>query len=79
MDYPHPLGVHQVHRFQQTKLGALNEWCPEYKLCSAEVDRGHGVPLSPPPPAVAAPAAKPKVVPAKAKVGGVPVAKAVAA
>lgn len=35
IDFPHPLGVHQVHRW----LGAqasLDDWCPEWKLCSGE-------------------------------------------
>ena len=58
MDYPHPLGVHQVHRFQAARLGALDEWCPEYKLCSAEVDRGLRAQMVPRPEVVAAALAK---------------------
>jgi hypothetical protein len=34
IDYPHPLGVHQVHRWQEDKLATLEEWCPEFRLCS---------------------------------------------
>lgn len=38
IDFPHPLGVHQVGRFlhpgQQMK--SLDDWCPEYKLCSSD-------------------------------------------
>jgi hypothetical protein len=34
IDYPHPLGVHQVHRW--LKEQKLEEWCPEYKLCSKD-------------------------------------------
>ena len=33
IDYPHPLGVHQVHRYIQNEALSLDEWCPEYKLC----------------------------------------------
>jgi hypothetical protein len=36
IDYPHPLGVHQVHRWLETQMLSLDEWCPEYKLCSEE-------------------------------------------
>jgi len=36
IDYPHPLGVHQVHRWLETQMLSLDEWCPEYKLCSSE-------------------------------------------
>lgn len=36
IDYPHPLGVHQVHRWLKTQMLSLDEWCPEYKLCSTE-------------------------------------------
>jgi len=36
IDYPHPLGVHQVHRWLQEQMLSLDEWCPEYKLCSTE-------------------------------------------
>jgi hypothetical protein len=36
IDYPHPLGVHQVHRWLKTQMLSLDEWCPEYKLCSVE-------------------------------------------
>lgn len=34
IDYPHPLGVHQVHRWVKAQMQSLDEWCPEYKLCS---------------------------------------------
>ncbi len=34
IDYPHPMGVHQVHRWLKTQMQSLDEWCPEYKLCS---------------------------------------------
>lgn len=38
IDYPHPLGVHQVHRWLKAEehMVSLDEWCPEYKLCSVE-------------------------------------------
>jgi hypothetical protein len=38
IDYPHPLGVHQVHRWlkEEEQQLSLDEWCPEYKLCSVE-------------------------------------------
>jgi hypothetical protein len=36
IDYPHPLGVHQVHRWLKKQMLSLDEWCPEYKLCSTE-------------------------------------------
>ncbi|KAF4630409.1 hypothetical protein G7Y89_g7730 [Cudoniella acicularis] len=36
IDYPHPLGVHQVHRWLKTQMVSLDEWCPEYKLCSKD-------------------------------------------
>ncbi|KAH8798962.1 hypothetical protein F5882DRAFT_514879 [Hyaloscypha sp. PMI_1271] len=34
IDYPHPLGVHQVHRWRKEQMLSLDQWCPEYKLCS---------------------------------------------
>ncbi|KAJ5054900.1 uncharacterized protein L3040_001162 [Drepanopeziza brunnea f. sp. 'multigermtubi'] len=34
IDYPHPLGVHQVHRWLKKQMVSLDDWCPEYKLCS---------------------------------------------
>lgn len=34
IDYPHPLGVHQVHRWLEDQMVSLDEWCPEYKLVS---------------------------------------------
>lgn len=34
IDFPHPLGVHQVGRFLDAK--SLDDWCPEYKLCSGD-------------------------------------------
>jgi cell division protein FtsB len=34
IDYPHPLGVHQVHRWLKEQMLSLDQWCPEYKLCS---------------------------------------------
>jgi len=38
IDYPNPLGVHQVHRWlkESDHILSLDEWCPEYKLCSTE-------------------------------------------
>ncbi len=36
IDYPHPLGVHQVHKWLKDHKSALDDWCPEYKLCSEE-------------------------------------------
>lgn len=38
IDYPHPLGVHQVHRWlkESEHQLSLDTWCPEYKLCSEE-------------------------------------------
>jgi len=36
IDYPHPLGVHQVHRWLKEQMSSLDEWCPEYKLCSVD-------------------------------------------
>lgn len=36
IDFPHPLGVHQVHRWLGAGLVPLDEWCPEYKLCSED-------------------------------------------
>ena len=36
IDYPHPLGVHQVHRWLKEQMLNLDEWCPEYKLCSED-------------------------------------------
>ncbi|CAG8959377.1 hypothetical protein HYFRA_00001275 [Hymenoscyphus fraxineus] len=34
IDYPNPLGVHQVHRWVEKKVPELDEWCPEHRLCS---------------------------------------------
>ncbi|KAG9235272.1 hypothetical protein BJ875DRAFT_277292 [Amylocarpus encephaloides] len=36
IDYPSPLGVHQVHRWPKDKMAPLEEWCPEYKLCNED-------------------------------------------
>ncbi|KAH8683141.1 hypothetical protein BGZ60DRAFT_359322, partial [Tricladium varicosporioides] len=36
IDYPHPLGVHQVHRWLKEQMVSLDDWCPEYKLCSQD-------------------------------------------
>lgn len=36
IDYPHPLGVHQVHRWLKDQILSLDTWCPEYKLCSVD-------------------------------------------
>jgi len=33
-DFPHPLGVHGVLAWAKDATPALDEWCPEYKLCS---------------------------------------------
>jgi hypothetical protein len=34
IDYPHPLGVHQVQSWLKEQMASLDEWCPEYQLCS---------------------------------------------
>jgi ABC-type nitrate/sulfonate/bicarbonate transport system substrate-binding protein len=36
MDYPYPVGVHQVYRWlpKEKHVVSLDEWCPEYKMCS---------------------------------------------
>jgi len=36
IDYPHPLGVHQVYRWlkKEEHVLSLDVWCPEYKMCS---------------------------------------------
>lgn len=36
VDYPNPLGVHQVHRWQVDNMEELDVWCPEYKLCATD-------------------------------------------
>lgn len=36
IDYPHPLGVHSVHKWPEDQMSTLEEWCPEYKLCSED-------------------------------------------
>ena len=36
IDYPHPLGVHQVGRWLKEQMYSLDEWCPEWKLCTSE-------------------------------------------
>ncbi|KAL3425472.1 hypothetical protein PVAG01_02263 [Phlyctema vagabunda] len=36
IDFPHPLGVHQVHRWMGEGMVSLDDWCPEYKLCSTD-------------------------------------------
>ncbi|RDL35372.1 uncharacterized protein BP5553_07303 [Venustampulla echinocandica] len=36
IDYPHPLGVQEVHRWNNDQMEKLTEWCPESKLCSKE-------------------------------------------
>ncbi|KAH8594767.1 hypothetical protein B0O99DRAFT_469787, partial [Bisporella sp. PMI_857] len=39
IDYPHPLGLHQPGRWlkkQSDMMLRLDDWCPEYKLCSKE-------------------------------------------
>lgn len=36
IDYPHPLGVHQVHRWVKEQMPNLDKWCPEYQLCSVD-------------------------------------------
>jgi len=38
IDYPHPLGVHQVLRYIENKYLSMDEWCPEYKLCSDDLN-----------------------------------------
>jgi hypothetical protein len=34
IDYPNPLGIHQVHKWKEDKLPVLEQWCPEFRLCS---------------------------------------------
>ncbi|QSZ35477.1 hypothetical protein DSL72_008347 [Monilinia vaccinii-corymbosi] len=34
IDYPHPLGLHRVHKWKEDQVDKLLDWCPEYKLCS---------------------------------------------
>jgi hypothetical protein len=45
IDFPHPLGVHQVGRWLDAakQTAVMDNWCPEYKLCSGDyiVDTGH--------------------------------------
>jgi hypothetical protein len=38
IDYPHPLGVHQVNRWinQDDMMNRMDDWCPEWKMCSAD-------------------------------------------
>jgi hypothetical protein len=36
IDFPHPLGVHQVHRWIGDGEVKLDDWCPEWKLCSVD-------------------------------------------
>ncbi|PQE16708.1 hypothetical protein CJF30_00003418 [Rutstroemia sp. NJR-2017a BBW] len=36
IDYPHPLGLHRVHKWKEDQRGKLDDWCPEYKLCSVK-------------------------------------------
>lgn len=36
IDYPHPLGVHQVHKWLKEQMLSLDKWCPEYQLCSVD-------------------------------------------
>lgn len=67
-----------MHRFQRARLGSLDEWCPEYKLCSAEVDMKPR-PAAAPPAKPAAAAAAPAVQVQKVAPVGVPAAKAVGA
>jgi len=45
IDYPHPLGVHMVHSWPKDRLGHLDEWCPEYKLCSTGKTLESGQPI----------------------------------
>lgn len=33
-DFPFPLGVHGAHKWTEENTPELDEWCPEYKLCS---------------------------------------------
>jgi hypothetical protein len=44
IDYPHPLGVHQVHRWLKTQMLSLDDWCPEYKLCSVDYHANQPLP-----------------------------------
>lgn len=34
IDYPHPLGLHRVHKWKEDQMDRLADWCPEYRLCS---------------------------------------------
>lgn len=34
IDYPHPLGLHRVHKWKEDQMDKLLDWCPEYRLCS---------------------------------------------
>ncbi|KAM3080964.1 hypothetical protein ACMFMG_004923 [Clarireedia jacksonii] len=36
IDYPHPLGLHRVHKWKEDQRERLDDWCPEYKLCSVK-------------------------------------------
>jgi len=36
IDFPHPLGVHQVHRWIGDGTVSMEDWCPEYKLCTED-------------------------------------------
>lgn len=36
IDYPHPLAVQEVHRWDKEQSKNLTEWCPESILCSKE-------------------------------------------
>jgi len=36
VDFPHPFGVHQVHRWLGEQLVSLDDWCPEWKICSGD-------------------------------------------
>jgi hypothetical protein len=36
VDFPHPFGVHQVHRWLGEQMVNLDDWCPEWKICSTD-------------------------------------------
>lgn len=36
IDYPNPLGVHQVTRWQTDHMKELDVWCPEWRLCATD-------------------------------------------
>ena len=43
VDYPKPLGVHQVTRWQTEHMEELDAWCPEWRLCATDFIKEKGV------------------------------------